>query len=240
MKRFQRRRDRRNDTAYRRLQCLGGILAPSYVIGGPPRVWMEDQAFMEGLDVFRPYGLRDSLERYFNLQSLARSAAIHEGEYAECGAFYGGSTYVLLRVLSGTSRRLHVFESFEGLPAPGGRDGGRWREGDFRSSQDVFLRLTENYSLNRCLHVGDVRGSLRELTDERFSFVHIDLDLYDATKYATTFFLARLVPGGIIVCDDYGFPAEVGSRRAVDEACQAVGAQVVPLSSGQAVIFRCV
>ncbi|MEU8151923.1 class I SAM-dependent methyltransferase [Nonomuraea sp. NPDC048901] len=194
---------------------------------------------MKGLDRFRPYGLRDSLERYFNLENLARAALGLGGEFAECGAFYGGSTYVLLRALSEAPLRLHVFESFRGLPPPGPKDDRRWKEGDFRSSDKVFLELTRDYAGNLCLHTGDVQTSLPHLADRRFGFAHVDLDLYESTKYAMTFFLPRLVAGGVIVCDDYGFPTESGAKAAVDQTCAAAGARVIPLSSGQAVVVGC-
>ena len=49
----------------------------------------------------------------------------------------------------------------------------------------------------------DTAADVREL---RFSFVHLDLDLPDATESALEFFYPRLVAGGILIGDDYTDP----------------------------------
>jgi hypothetical protein len=40
------------------------------------------------------------------------------GDLVECGCFKGGSAVNLSRLAALTGRRLHLFDSFEGLPAP--------------------------------------------------------------------------------------------------------------------------
>jgi len=56
------------------------------------------------------------------------------------------------------------------------------------------------------LHAGVFPDTARGLEDERFSFVHLDLDLEPSTRDALEFFHPRLLPGGIIVADDYADP----------------------------------
>ena len=51
---------------------------------------------------------------------------------------------------------------------------------------------------------------------DRYRFVHLDVDLYEPTRDSLNYFYPRLVPGGMIVSDDYGWP---GARKAIDEFC---------------------
>jgi len=57
------------------------------------------------------------------------------------------------------------------------------------------------------IHAGIFPDSARGLEGERFSFVHIDLDLEPSTRDALAFFYPRLATGGIIIGDDYAAPA---------------------------------
>ena len=77
-----------------------------------------------------------------------------------------------------------------------------------------------------------------EVADRRFAFVHIDVDLYQPTLDSVAFFYQRLVPGGIIVCDDYGFTTCPGATRAMDEFMADKPEHIVHLPTGQGVIFR--
>ena len=50
----------------------------------------------------------------------------------------------------------------------------------------------------------------------KFSFVHIDVDLYQPTLDCLEFFFPKLVSGGIIVCDDYNSSQFPGAKNAWD------------------------
>ena len=52
---------------------------------------------------------------------------------------------------------------------------------------------------------------------EQFSFVHIDVDLYEPIKEALSFFYPRMRKGSIIVVDDYGSALFPGAKKAVQE-----------------------
>ena len=49
-----------------------------------------------------------------------------------------------------------------------------------------------------------------EVADRSFCFVHVDVDLFEPTRESIAFFYPRMVPGGVMLFDDYGF---VVSRR---------------------------
>ena len=64
-------------------------------------------------------------------------------------------------------------------------------------------------------------GPESPLSDQKFSFVLFDADLYNSTKFALDFVFPRLVNGGIMVFQDYEREEKLeyswGERQAVDE-----------------------
>ena len=66
-------------------------------------------------------------------------------------------------------------------------------------------------------HRGWIPERFDDVADRRFAFVHVDVDLEQPTRDSLAFFYPRLVPGGVLLCDDYGFVTCPGARRAFDE-----------------------
>lgn len=61
----------------------------------------------------------------------------------------------------------------------------------------------------------------------KISLLHIDVDVYEPTKIALEYLYDRVVPGGLIVFDDYGTVA--GETKAVDEFFQDKNVQLSKL-----------
>ena len=74
--------------------------------------------------------------------------------------------------------------------------------------------------------------------NEKFIFVHIDVDLYQPIKDALEFFYSRTLESGIIVLDDYGAIDFPGAKKAVDEFLQNKKDFFLPLPSGQAFLVK--
>lgn len=66
---------------------------------------------------------------------------------------------------------------------------------------------------------GNVLDTVKELLEKnthlKFNFIHIDLDVYEPTKFILDSIYSKIVPGGIIMIDDYN--AVEGATKAVDE-----------------------
>lgn len=85
---------------------------------------------------------------------------------------------------------------------------------------------------------GWVPERFHEVEDRRFSFVHIDVDLYEPTRASLEFFHPRMNPGGIIVCDDYNFTSCPGASSAVDDFLAALPEKMVGLSGGSGFLIK--
>jgi O-methyltransferase len=85
-------------------------------------------------------------------------------------------------------------------------------------------------------HKGLFPESAAELGELRFSFVHLDLDLYDSTKAALEWFWPRVVSGGILLSHDY--PLSDGVVRSFHEFFAGRPEPFFPLSGNQAIAVK--
>ena len=66
----------------------------------------------------------------------------------------------------------------------------------------------------------------------------MDVDLYRSVYDTVKWLYPRMVPGGVIVFDDYGFPQCDGAKVAVDRFFKDKPEQVTYLPTGQAFVIR--
>lgn len=146
------------------------------------------------------------------------------GEVIECGA-YRGATSLLLAVLGqlhGVRQRVLMLDTFEGMPAPSELDSHRqsgelappagWT--DVLRQHIAALQVEDRAEIHQGLFSATFAKA--EVQQLRFSFAHIDANIYVGTKDACEFVLPRLSPGGAAVFDDYNGLCDLGARLAID------------------------
>lgn len=204
--------------------------------------WLSDPEFWDVWTRF-PDWRRSRPDRKFTVWSMARSVADLEGDTAECGVFEGATSYLVCAATDGPGRSHHLFDSFEGLSVPGATDipsdarSFAWSPGDMAAPESKVRQNLASFPRVR-YHRGWIPERFGEVADRRFCFVHIDVDLYQPTRDATEFFYERLVPGGILVNDDYGSHACPGARRAFDEVMHGRPEKIIELPTAQAFIVK--
>lgn len=174
-----------------------------------------------------------SSDEAFVLHELAQAQAVYEGDMAEFGVYRGASAELLCMVKH--RRTLHLFDTFEGLPTPAGQEKDVFRKGEFSGSLDSVKRKLSGYE-NVAFHPGFFPDSASSLGEERYSFVHLDVDLYEATLAGLAYFYPRMIPGGIILTHDYSIID--GVARAFAEFLSDKPEHVIELPTTQAMIIR--
>jgi O-methyltransferase len=174
----------------------------------------------------------------FQVLACVRAARKLGGTMAEAGVFGGGTARLICEAKGDAPLRLFdVFETLQAPPAEG--DTGRAAElrghfGAVHATRGAVERLLAPYP-NVHLHPGVFPDSARGLEGERFSFVHVDLDLEPSTRDALEFFHPRLLPGGMLVGDDYNDP---GVRRVFGDYFAGRRDAVIGLPWGQVVVVK--
>lgn len=147
---------------------------------------------------------RDRLVSVYG-ELMASLLRTEQGAVVELGCYKGAMSAWMRGLLDfcRSSREIHVFDSFEGLPRPAEIDGDHLKEGDVRASQKDVLSLHDGLGLKRpTIHPGWFEETLDELPDG-IAFAYIDADFYESMVCALKAVLPRLVPGGTIIMDDY-------------------------------------
>jgi O-methyltransferase len=142
------------------------------------------------------------------LLNIAASAP--PGNFAEFGVYKGGAAQYLADVARVQKRKLYLFDTFTGIPFAGPHD--HHQVGDFADTSEEAVHLLIPDAVI-CPGMFPTPEFLR--IRDQFAFVHVDADQYDSLRAAIKCFPSRMVPGGLILFDDYG--CLPGATRAVQE-----------------------
>jgi O-methyltransferase len=174
-----------------------------------------DETFSSLVKQIEGYTLVDQI-RCFNLYQFAKQARGMNGDVAEIGVYKGGTAKLISKVVAGTTKVVHLFDTFSGMP-PTDSTKDLHKKGDF---SDTSLDRVKKY-LKDCNNVRFYQGFFPDtagpVINLQFCFVHIDVDIYKSVLDCCKFFYPRMVKGGIMVFDDYGFLSCPGAKMAVDE-----------------------
>ena len=165
------------------------------------------------------------------------------GAIVECGVWRGGSMMgaaLTLERLGVRDRDLYLFDTFTGMTEPTAEDEDsaydgfslarmwrRRRRGDMNwigvPAAEVRAAMdSTGYPAERVhLVEGPVETTVPAQAPDEIAVLRLDTDWYSSTRHEMEHLYPRLVPGGVLLLDDYGHYA--GARRAVDEYFAAHG-----------------
>jgi O-methyltransferase len=168
----------------------------------------------------------------FQIYMAVKNTSKIEGEIAEVGVYAGGSANLICKAKG--DKMLHLFDTYEGLPKVGENDR-KFFEGEFSASLEEV-----KYNLRNCKNVYFYKGlfpdSAVPVQDKKFSFVHLDVDIYKSTLDCLAFFYPRMVKAGIIISHDYFLDG--GVRKAFEEFFENKPESIIPISQSQCLVVK--
>jgi O-methyltransferase len=203
--------------------------------------WLEKEFSLKVSQVHKFTGL--SAEKLYILEHFARTTFSLGGDLAELGVWKGGGAKFIADLFRSEfygKKIFFLFDSFEGMKAVNSNED-RHQTGDFSDtsfSSVEKLMQSPNKNISVVMRRGWIPSTFSGLEDCIFSFVHIDLDLYESIKDALDFIYPRLTSHGVIVFDDYGFASCPGARKAIDDFALQKGESILVLATGQAVLIK--
>ncbi len=187
------------------------------------------------------YIKRTKLTRLLTYYELFKPTIDLPGDIVELGVFRGESLLTFAKLLEcfcmgDRVKKVFGFDHFKGLQNFTEQDGGDyhgvdkqkggWCGSDYYEElrelmvlfdADRFVPMKERLSLVE----GDVCETIPRFAEDnpglRISVLHFDLDLYEPTRVGLQHFYDKVVPGGIIIFDEYAFHQFAGETAAVDE-----------------------
>lgn len=177
------------------------------------------------------------VEPMWSLYEAVRYLALRgiEGDFVECGVFFGGASMLMAKTLLSvgqSSPELWLYDSFQGFVGEQAHDDVTWygdsinaRFPDFDGIAKDNISSTGYPPEKLRLVKGDIEETAARNENGDIALLRLDTDTYHSTKAELEHFYPKLVPGGVLIIDDYGHA--FGARRAVDEYFASPGDQML-------------
>jgi hypothetical protein len=176
----------------------------------------------------------------------ASQAARLDGDFVECGVDTGMMSVAVCDWLdfNRLDRDFWLFDTFRGIPeaqmTAEERNGiAAWHNRN--SYEECFAAAEANFApWPRCRLIrGEVPASLAAFPPgRRVAYLSIDMNIVAPEMAALDFFWDRLVPGAVVLLDDYAWASHRAQQAAQDAFAAAKGAMILSLPTGQGLLIR--
>jgi O-methyltransferase len=174
----------------------------------------------------------------------ARNGLQREGDFVECGVHTGLLSLVICHALDFASlpRRFYLFDTFNGIPTEGveAAEMERVQRDNATIYTEVFDIARRNFAPfpNAVLVRGTLPGSLDEVPIGRIAYLSMDLNNRKAEQEVIERLWDRIVPGAVILLDDYAWITCESQRDMWDAFAASHGLSVATLPTGQGLLLR--
>ena len=210
------------------------------------------KAFMQiqGSHEYDQYGDNNTIAwRLHTLVWAAQNALKLEGDFVECGVFQGDFSWVITQATGflESGKLFYLYDTFEGLsdkyssPEDFDNDLGFWKvTKEAYQAPGLYESVCKRFSAMKQIRIikGTVPDSLEQTIPEKISFLHLDLNSHRAEIGALEVLFERVIPGGIILFDDYGWSLFHRQKEAEDKFMAKHGHEILELPTGQGLLVK--
>jgi hypothetical protein len=173
---------------------------------------------MKGLKkvVLPIFNVEDDRFAKFKLSSIYYAVAEIgiAGDFAEFGVHKGRCARFMEMFLT-PDRKLHLFDSFEGLPEEW--VSGKWKKGAFKLEESKIPKFNPKTTMVYKGWFKDTLPTFCENATTPLAFIHMDADLYSSTMDVFIPANRLIVPGSIILFDEYVMKDADDEHRALED-----------------------
>jgi hypothetical protein len=210
---------------------------PTFKFSEYGRIFLDDEAFLEYYKKYMDPGNWHSLDRKYAVRELMKTVSATPGDFVECGVYAGATAELMCLQARDEGRKVHLYDSFQGLSEPGPLDGDYWTANGLRCARETVEANLAPFN-NTVFHEGWIPDTFDASAPGQVAALHIDVDLHQPTYDTLAFFYPRLSPGALVIMDDYGFRSCPGARKAADDFMADKPERIALLPTGQAIFFR--
>ena len=192
------------------------------------------------------------MSKFVTHLDLYRKITELRGEVVECGVFKGNSLFRWVKfreLLENTfSRKIIAFDIFGEFPETDFVDDQLKRKqfiaetnGGVSLSDDEIRELLQASCVDKNTELvkGDILQTLKQYISTnpnlKIALLHVDVDIYEATKETLEVLFPHVVRGGVVIFDDYGaFP---GANKAIDDYFEGTDIRIKQLPFSNAISY---
>ena len=171
----------------------------------------------------------------------SHASRLPEGHFVECGVNRGFLSSTVIEALDFgrmSERRFFLFDTFDGLVPELLTESDRaasWNE--YVDVYDDVVRAFASFD-NVEIVRGPVPTTLSSVDIESVAYLSIDMNCVQPEIEAIRYFWPRMVPGGIVLLDDYGWAGHEAQKLAADEFAKSEGTTILSLPTGQGLLIK--
>jgi hypothetical protein len=209
------------------------------------RDFLEDpdfvRAYARGIDASGDLGWRWRV--HIGLWAAA-TAARHPGDFVECGVNRGFLSTAIMEYLDWDrlDKQFWLLDTFAGIDLSQleGDELAAARERnqrmDLADGDSVRAWFSQWQNVN--VIEGSVPGTLPLVHADEIAYLHLDMNASAPEVAALEYFWERLVPGAVVLFDDYGYRGYEAQRHALGALARRRDFPIASLPTGQGLLIR--
>ncbi len=168
-----------------------------------------------------------------------------EGDFVECGVNTGAFSRAIVDYIDFNSlnKQFWLFDTYGGLDeqlvTEEERKAGIESYMTSYKNRDYYSEVVKTFEQFKTQIIkGSVPYTLEKFNSEKICYLSIDMNCVEPEIAAINFFWDKIVSGGVIILDDYGFAPHIVQKHAFDKFVKEKNVQILSLPTGQAIIFK--
>lgn len=172
----------------------------------------------------------------------AETASRLQGDFVECGVYRGGSARAIIEFanLDTARKTYYLLDSFEGMDPALMSETERANSRVKDAYEPTFEFVRKLFAERPYVKIvrGNVPETLPQVKSERVAFLHLDMNCAGPEVAAAEYFWDRLVPGALVLLDDYAYRGYTPQKEAFDAFAKKRGISILTMPTGQGLIQR--
>lgn len=166
-----------------------------------------------------------------------------EGDFVDCGAGFGLFASAIFSYLDfgNSTKKYYMIDSFQGLSEKHSSVAEMQNVGGYYARNNPWYdEIVQNFGkfANTKIIKGFVPDVLSDVDVEKIAFLSIDMNTTIPEKEALEFFWDKIVSGGIIIFDDYGFGGHEAQKASHDEFAKNHNLLIYTSPTGQGILIK--
>lgn len=229
-------------------QSPGFFAGDSLITCGRNLGFLNDEPFIRSFDRawarFESEPLRHILTQLVWRKHVLASCAVNclplEGDFVECGTEYGFGVDVVSDYIDfkSTSKTWWLYDTFAGVPDSQMDKGTAPNPSVVADNQFELVKMKFADQPRFKIIKGVVPDSFVQGTPSKIAYLHIDMNNAFAELSAIKILLDRVVIGGHVILDDYGWVAFARQHMAENLLFRELGFRVMELPTGQGLFVK--
>lgn len=177
-----------------------------------------------------------------------------KGDFVECGVNKGFLSHIVMDYLcfDRNSPDFYLVDTYQGFDdrylaprersrlqeyAASSKSGKSWEMGIYEPCYDVVVKAFSEFESARIIR-GTVPDVLPEVKTDKVAYLSIDMNCVAPEVAAIKYFWEKMLPGGLVILDDYAWPGHEEQKIAMDQFATKAGTRILSLPTGQGILMK--